>query len=70
MTRSKLSIGIDGIVGDEPLGVGARASNDGSLFFLFGQFLAGQHRIDALDGRDDDLLHPCRGPPAPSFWTL
>ena len=43
-----------GIVGDEALGLGPRQLECGSFFVFLGEFLAGQHRIDPLDGRDDD----------------
>ena len=57
------------IVGDEALDCAGAAFEWGGLFLLLGQLLPGEHRIDALDGRDDDLrvFVEARGP---SFWTL
>jgi hypothetical protein len=44
-----------GIVGDEALGFAARRLEGRRLLVLLRQLLAGQRRIDPLDGGDDDL---------------
>jgi hypothetical protein len=62
-TRSKLSIGIEGVVADQALGRRARLLEGRNLFVLLGECLAGQHYVDTLDGGDHHLgvfVQACR----------
>ena len=58
-----------GVVGDDLFALLAVALERRGLLLVLRQFLAGQHRVDALDRGDHDLRILVEAA-APSFWTL